>query len=157
MHTHTHTHTQTQTQTQTQTHTQTHTQTQTQTQTQTRTNTHFLSPPVSCSHAYEHVFARAHTAHTLRLAIWQELVDVEFNGCEFVITTPSGYSKVSDITEVEDVSYVTSPYIPPSLRVPQVSAYAHTHTYTLSHICIDTYIVVVVVVVVVVVYIYGHI
>jgi len=33
-------------------------------------------------------------------------VDVEFSGKQFLITTPSGYTRTSDITDAEDVSYV---------------------------------------------------
>lgn len=65
-----------------------------------------------------------HKVEVMRIAFGpkpydKELVDVEFDGSSFMITTPSGYSKESDITDAEDVSYVTSPYIPASLRVPQ--------------------------------------
>ena len=65
----------------------------------------------------------AHKTEVRRLAFGpapydKELVDVVFTGREFKLTTISGYSKISDVTEAEDVSYVTSPYIPATLRVP---------------------------------------
>jgi hypothetical protein len=44
----------------------------------------------------------------------QGLKRVRWTGDEFEVYCPgTGYSEMSDVTECEDVSYVTSPYVPP--------------------------------------------
>eukprot|EP00026_Physarum_polycephalum_P003108 Phypoly_transcript_03117.p1 GENE.Phypoly_transcript_03117~~Phypoly_transcript_03117.p1 ORF type:complete len:804 (+),score=114.88 Phypoly_transcript_03117:150-2561(+) len=45
-----------------------------------------------------------------------QLFEVYSEGDSFVLKTSSGYSYTSSITESEDVSYVTSPYLPKNLR-----------------------------------------
>lgn len=45
----------------------------------------------------------------------RELIHVRYNGSEFELTS-GAYTKVSGITDSEDVSYVSSPYIPSCLR-----------------------------------------
>ncbi|TYZ61725.1 hypothetical protein PybrP1_008338 [[Pythium] brassicae (nom. inval.)] len=45
----------------------------------------------------------------------QELLHVRYNGAEFELSS-GAYTKVSGITDSEDVSYVSSPYIPSCLR-----------------------------------------
>ena len=47
-----------------------------------------------------------------------ELLHVTFTGEGFVVKTESGYSRDSTCTDVEDVSYVVSPFIPTSLLSP---------------------------------------
>jgi WD repeat-containing protein 35 len=43
-------------------------------------------------------------------------VEISFDGDVFTIMGLNGYSKESDVTEPEDVSYVSSPYLPDCLR-----------------------------------------
>ena len=45
----------------------------------------------------------------------KELIDVKFDGRKFELTTPLGFSKQLGVTDTEDVSYVTSPYLPDDL------------------------------------------
>lgn len=47
-----------------------------------------------------------------------ELLTASFDGERFRLTTQSGYHRESSVTETEDVSYVTSPYLPEALRTP---------------------------------------
>ncbi|MCA9520636.1 MAG: hypothetical protein KC609_06680, partial [Myxococcales bacterium] len=44
-----------------------------------------------------------------------ELLEASWNGEQFTLRTASGYERVSTITDCEDVSYVSSPYLPASL------------------------------------------
>eukprot|EP01043_Picozoa_sp_COSAG02_P055967 COSAG02_NODE_6568_length_3488_cov_45.570670_1_plen_255_part_10 len=47
----------------------------------------------------------------------QGLKRVRWTGEDFEIYCPgTGYSQLSEVTECEDVSYVTSPYVPPCMR-----------------------------------------
>ena len=43
-------------------------------------------------------------------------MQVRFDGDDFEIYTASGFSQKSGITETEDVSYVSSPWLPQNLR-----------------------------------------
>ena len=42
----------------------------------------------------------------------KELLEVSFDGDMFHLVTSGGYSRESEITDSEDVSYVSSPYLP---------------------------------------------
>ena len=42
----------------------------------------------------------------------KELISVLWDGRDFILSTESGYSRRSAATDVEDVSYVCSPYLP---------------------------------------------
>jgi len=46
----------------------------------------------------------------------RELLSVDWDGRNYSLTSPSGYGRKSSITEVEEVSYVSSAYIPQCLR-----------------------------------------
>jgi hypothetical protein len=46
----------------------------------------------------------------------RKLLQVIFDGEKFILTNGSDYTKVSLITECEDVSYVSSPYLPACIR-----------------------------------------
>ena len=46
----------------------------------------------------------------------RELLAVEWDGRSYYLTSPNGYRRRSTITETEDVSYVSSAYIPQCLR-----------------------------------------
>lgn len=46
----------------------------------------------------------------------QQLTHVKYNGTEFELSSGDAFGKVSGITDSEDVSYVSSPYIPSCLR-----------------------------------------
>jgi WD repeat-containing protein 35 len=46
----------------------------------------------------------------------RDLLSVHWDGHHYSLTSPSGYSRRSTITETEDVSYVSSAYIPMCLR-----------------------------------------
>jgi len=58
-----------------------------------------------------------------------ELLKVKFEDNYFLLFEPkSGYSRKSDITDCEDVSYVSSPYLPQCLRQkggPEMTSNAH--------------------------------
>ncbi|EKX41195.1 hypothetical protein GUITHDRAFT_142126 [Guillardia theta CCMP2712] len=45
-----------------------------------------------------------------------ELLEVFFDGENFLLRSKSGFQRMSDVTDVEDVSYVSSPFLPDSLR-----------------------------------------
>ena len=45
-----------------------------------------------------------------------ELLTCQFNGEEFILKSKAGYQRISDVTTTEDVSYVSSPYLPSILR-----------------------------------------
>jgi WD repeat-containing protein 35 len=51
-----------------------------------------------------------------KISVNGELLTVHWDGKEFTLNTPSGFIKKSTITETEDVSYVSSPFLPTSLR-----------------------------------------
>ena len=46
----------------------------------------------------------------------RERLSVELRDSTFVLFTPGGFFKESAVTETEDVSYVSSPYLPPAAR-----------------------------------------
>jgi WD repeat-containing protein 35 len=46
----------------------------------------------------------------------RELLNVHWDGVDYYLTSPSGYRRRSTITDTEDVSYVSSAYIPQCLR-----------------------------------------
>lgn len=46
----------------------------------------------------------------------RELLQAEWDGVKYWLTSPSGYRRMSTITDTEDVSYVSSAYIPQCLR-----------------------------------------
>jgi len=45
-----------------------------------------------------------------------DILQLRFNSTEFEIYTASGFSQVSGVTDTEDVSYVSSPWLPSNLR-----------------------------------------
>eukprot|EP00960_Hanusia_phi_P068546 766873-Hanusia_phi.AAC.1 len=45
-----------------------------------------------------------------------DVLQVRFNGSDFEIYTSSGFSQESGVTDTEDVSYVSSPWLPQTLR-----------------------------------------
>lgn len=49
----------------------------------------------------------------------KEVMAVSFDGENFKLSTPSGYEAESLVTETEDVSYVSSPFLPTCLRDPR--------------------------------------
>jgi hypothetical protein len=57
-----------------------------------------------------------------------ELLHVAFTGEDFVVKSDSGYSRASTCTDIEDVSYVVSPFLPKPLLSPmakQMRSNAH--------------------------------
>jgi hypothetical protein len=46
----------------------------------------------------------------------RELLRVTWRGDKYVLMGPAGYERISSVTEIEDVSYVSSAYIPQCLR-----------------------------------------
>ena len=51
-----------------------------------------------------------------------ELLHVAFTGEDFVVKSDSGYSRASTCTDIEDVSYVVSPFLPKPLLSPSAKA-----------------------------------
>ena len=47
-----------------------------------------------------------------------ELLHSSFDGDKFVLTTKSGFQRNSTVSEIEDVSYVSSPFLPGNIRTP---------------------------------------
>ena len=45
-----------------------------------------------------------------------ELLHSSFDGDKFVLTTKSGFQRNSTVSDVEDVSYVSSPFLPENIR-----------------------------------------
>ncbi|KAG2781034.1 hypothetical protein Pcac1_g8975 [Phytophthora cactorum] len=71
----------------------------------------FLYAPVGTSRASEASPARSASPRPPQLLL------VRYDGSDFhLVTSDQSYSRVSTITECEDVSYVSSPYIPSCLR-----------------------------------------
>ena len=63
-----------------------------------------------------------------------ELVKVHFDGAEFHLKTDSGnYAKISSMTETEDVSYVSSPFLPACLRNKHGKSRAFTSNAHRAH------------------------
>ena len=46
----------------------------------------------------------------------RELLHVEWRGEEFILAGPNGFERQSSVTDCEDVSYVSSAYLPQCLR-----------------------------------------
>ncbi len=57
----------------------------------------------------------------------KELIEASFDGENFVISTTGGYKRISTATDTEDVSYVSSPYIPSSLRKSDAALTSNSH------------------------------
>jgi WD repeat-containing protein 35 len=68
----------------------------------------------------------------------RELVTVQWDGLNYFLTTPSGYKKRSTITETEDVSYVSSAYIPQCLRYGGRPTLSNAHRAHESSVSADS-------------------